>query len=339
MKKLFLITFTTLVCCLVSYSAPPIDRIDRIRIAEALRLADSIQDRVWPGWSSAPFALLFITDEHEYLIHHPKPNSEFVSLGYDRLLKSEVYVRNRVFQTNFLATFPAFGQTPVVVVGKAENTSEKTSTRWVTVLLHEHFHQLQYSEPKYFDDVAALDLAGDDRSGMWQINYPFPYTTEELGRRFRDLGALLLRAYTARSEESRNNALASFLSTRKAFATSLSQNDRKYMAFQLWQEGIARYTQYRVAKLAATRYKPSKAFRSLPDYVPFSREADRLMDTMLGEIRNLDLAKSGRTVFYPFGAVEGLLLDRVAPKWHRRYFREKFALESFYPTMKKDTSR
>ena len=49
------------------------------------------------------------------------------------------------------------------------------------------------------------------------------------------------------------------------------------------------------------------------------------------EMRKLDLTKWERIVFYPFGAVEALLLDRVSPGWRSRYMTEKFALEQFYP--------
>jgi len=64
----------------------------------------------------------------------------------------------------------------------------------------------------------------------------------------------------------------------------------------------------------------------LPD-----KEAERLLAATLKEMRELDLPKWERTVFYPFGAIEGLLLDRLDPRWRSKYFTEKFALDSFYP--------
>src|SRR5215468_570370 len=143
---------------------PSIPEIDRARIAEVYRIGEKLQDQLWPGWSSAPFSILFVTDDFEFLIRDPRPNDEFKSIGYDKLLKSEVFVRSRKFQKSFLATFPAFGREPVIVIGKAENTTDKTSTRWVFVALHEHFHQLQYSRPDYYTDVNRLGLAhGDTR--------------------------------------------------------------------------------------------------------------------------------------------------------------------------------
>lgn len=330
MNRVALSLFVLLGSAIVNYSAPEIEQIDRIRIAEAYRIGEKLQDKLWSGWSTAPFGMLFITDDHEFLIGHPKPNDEFTSIGYDKLLKSEVFVRPRKFQKNFLATFPALGPTPLIVIGKAENTSDKTSTRWVFVVLHEHFHQLQYSRPRYFADVNSLDLHGGDQSGMWQINYPFPYEQEKTAAEFRKLTDLLLAAYEGNGTL-RNEALAVYLKAREDFAGSLKLNDNKYASFQLWQEGIARYTKYKMAELAAREMKPSEDFKALPDFVAFDQEAARLHEMTMNEMRNLDLAKWQRIVFYPFGAVEGRLLDRVAPNWRERYFREKFALERFYP--------
>jgi len=318
---------------LVSFAkaAPAITDVDRVRLAEVYRIGEKIQDQIWPDWHTAPFGILFVTDDNEFLIRHPKPNGDFVSVGYDKLLKSEVFVRPRKFPKSFLATFPAFDATPVIVVGKAENTSDKTSTRWVFVLLHEHFHQLQYSRTNYFADANALGLSGGDTSGMWQINYPFPYKEDAVATRFRKLTDLLLEAYDAKTKDEQEHKLGVYLGERKAFADSLKPNDYKYASFQLWQEGIARYTQVRMAEIAGRKAKPSKAFRSLPDFTPFDKEAERLHNALRKEINDLDLKTWERTVFYPFGAIEGLLLDRTEPAWRSKYLTEKFALEKFYP--------
>jgi len=330
--KIFLfVTFLVSVIKGFASTTPSIPDIDRIRIAEAFRVGEKLQDQIWPDWHTAPFAMLFVTDDHEFLIRHPKPSDEFQSIGYDKLLKSEVFWRPRKFQKSFLATFPAFDRTPVIVVGKAENTDDKTSTRWVFVVLHEHFHQLQYSQPTYFDEVGALNLAHGDTSGMWQINFPFPYKDKKVDDNFRHLTDLLMATSAAKDDTERRVAFAKYLDARKAFAASLSADDYKYASFQLWQEGIARYTQYKMAELAGRELKPSKALRALKDFTPFDNEAVRLLAVIGDEMKQLDLAKWERVVFYPFGASEGLLLDKVNPDWRRRYFSEKFALEKFYP--------
>ncbi len=315
-------------------SKPSIADIDRIRIAEAYRIVEKIQNQLWSEWDKAPFGMLFVTDDNEFLIRHPKPSDEFKSIGYDKLLKSEVFVRPRKFQKDFLATFPAFDRTPVIIVGKAENTTDKTSTRWVFVVIPEHFHQLQYSKPTYFDDVAALNLARGDTSGMWQINFPFPYKKQEVVDKFRKLTDRLTAAYDARKGNDSKAKFAEYLQSRKEFESMLNVDDYRYASFQFWQEGIARYTQYRMAEIAARKLKPSRAFRQLHDFTPFKSESDRLLKTTLREMSELDLSEWERTVFYPFGAVEGLLLDEINPKWRDKYFLNKFALDDNYPFIK-----
>ncbi|MGI8735534.1 MAG: hypothetical protein ACR2LM_19790 [Pyrinomonadaceae bacterium] len=108
---------------------PALLPIDRTRLAEAFRMGDRIGDQVWPNWSKAPFAVLLVTPEHEFLIRHPTPSADFASLGHDAVLKSDVYYRKRNFPAHFLATFPAISGSMVstIVVGQAENTSAKTS--------------------------------------------------------------------------------------------------------------------------------------------------------------------------------------------------------------------
>jgi len=39
-------------------------------------------------------------------------------------------------------------------------------------------------------------------------------------------------------------------------------------------------------------------------------------------------------MFYPFGAAEALLLDKVNPSWRSRYFVEKFDLGKYYEAAK-----
>ena len=114
----------------------------------------------------------------------------------------------------------------------------------------------------------------------------------------------------------------------------LSPDDYRYASFQLWQEGVARYTQQRIAELAAKQIKPSKQFQALPDYASYRAESERSLKATLDEIRTLDMTTWERTVFYPFGLIEGMLLDEVNPRWRDSYFTDKFALEKFYPAVK-----
>ena len=171
--------------------APTLAEADRIRIAEAFRVADSLGDRLWPGWSSAPFAVLLVTPDQEFLVRHPKPTPEFTRLVGVAILGSPVWSRPRQFDVNLLASFPAVGAVPTIVIGQPENTAAKTSTGWVLTLLHEHFHQMQYAQPGYYPGVNALGLARGDQQGSWMLNFPFPYAGPAVQAQFAVMCARL----------------------------------------------------------------------------------------------------------------------------------------------------
>jgi Spy/CpxP family protein refolding chaperone len=311
-------------------SAPQLREIDRIRLAEAFRLAEAVGDKIWPEWSKAPFAVLLVTPEWEYLIRHPQPSKDFTLLGEDKLLQSQVWYRKRTQRLELLATFPAVGMTPTIVIGQAESTQAKTSTRWVVTLLHEHFHQWQMANMRYYAEVDQLNLTRGDKTGMWMLNYPFPYGAEPVRQQFTTMAQALVAALKARGTPEFATKLEAFLQERRKFQGLLKPEDFKYASFQLWQEGIARYTEWHVANLAAQQYQPSKEFQALPDFVPFAQERERLLQGIEKELTAPKLEQRKRELFYPWGAAEGFLLDQAQPKWRERYLPEKFFLDRYY---------
>ena len=308
---------------------PKIPSPDRIRLAEAFRIGETLGNEVWEEWSRAPFALLLVTPEHEFLIRHPNPSRDFNSIGYDSLLKSNVYFRKRIYQTNLLATFPAVNGVPTIVVGPAENTG-KSSAVWVVTILHEHFHQLQQSQPDYNSAVKALGLAHGDETGMWMLNYPFPYDSSEVKKQFSVLCQSLWEALLSTETKEFANRVSAYLEARRKLKEVLSNEDFKYFSFQVWQEGIARYTEYQIAKLAAEKYEPSNEFKSLPDFTLFKGVADSTLKNILSELPTLPVAGYRRVAFYYIGAGEGLLLDTINPIWKEMYFKKKFSPESYF---------
>jgi len=319
----------------ISFSAaaqqPQLDNTDRIRLAEAFRLADTMGNRLWPGWAKAPFAVLLVTADNEFLIRHDKPSADFKLVNYDSILHSNVYVRKRTQPANLLATFPIVGGIPTIVIGQAENTAKKTSTPWVITLLHEHFHQLQYSQSDYYPSVNSLDLTRGDKTGMWMLNYPFPYDWPEMHDHFSLLASRLLKTLQTQNTKQFEQNLSLYLAERRELEHTLSPDDYRYMSFQMWQEGIARYTELRMAQLAANRYKPSKAFKKLKDYKPFSEVALEIKRSIESELATGKIEQSKRVMFYALGAGEGLLLDLVNSGWRTQYFTDKFYLDHYFP--------
>lgn len=302
---------------------------DRIRIAEVFRISEQIGDSIWTGWNDPPFPVLLVTPEREILIRHPRPSADFERVGYDSLLHTDVFVRPRVFEPNLLATFPAVGGISTIVIGQPENTTAETSTRWVITMMHERFHQLQYSRPGYFESVNRLDLSDGDRTGMWMLNYPFPYDSLPVYRDFNHL-ARKLRETLMSDKPLFTVEFNRYRELRRQFRQMLPERDYRYLSFQLWQEGVSRYMEIRTAELAARWYEPTPEFRGLKDYSPFSREADAFRRSMLRQLRTMAFRKSRRESFYAFGAAEALLLDRVRPEWKKDYFSDPFFLERYF---------
>ena len=292
---------------------------DRIRIAEAFRLADFVGDSIWPGWTAAPFPMLLVTADREFLIRQANPSPDFARIGYDSLLQSDVFSRPRVFPPTLLATFPAVAGVPTIVIGQPGQTG-KQSTAWVLTVLHEHFHQLQQSRPGYYDGVAALDLAHGDQTGMWMLNYPFPYDSAAVQSRFAEFAHALSAAVVSGSAGDVTTA-------RDRLRASLTPPDYRYLAFQIWQEGVARYTELQVARLAARSYAPSPRFRALPDYTPFAHAAATLEQEIRDGTSAAALGAARRVSFYPVGASVALMLDATAPGWRSRYFDRGYSLD------------
>jgi len=276
---------------------------------------------------------LLVTPDYEFLMRHPKPSPDFVKLEYDAVLKSDVYYRKRTFSTGFLATFPINDSgISTIVVGQAENTWVKTSTPWVVTLLHEHFHQLQDSQPNFYRDVNGLNLAHGDQTGMWMLNYAFPYERKDVQDQFVLVSKLLADAVKS-SQDERAKKVREYLEARQRLQSMLAPDDYKYFSFQLWKEGIARYTEYQVASLAATKFHPGKEFVALKDYRTFADVAQTTYDGIFRRLLTQKLGESKREVVYSFGAAEGLLLDQINPRWRQQYFVEKFDLGKLLPKL------
>ena len=298
-----------------------VPRLDRVRLAEAFRLADGVREEVWPGWGRTPFGVLLVTDSIEFLVGHSRPSRDFARQGYDSLLKQEVWTRPRRFPPTLLATFPAVSGIPTIVVGSSERTG-KSSTAWVLTLLHEHFHQWQYSEPGYHAGVARLDLAHGDSTGQWMLDYAFPYDSAPVQQAVRRLASALGQALDAPTA----GALQAVVDARDRLRSRLSPADYRYFEFQLWQEGVARFIEYAVARAGAESGQSASAFRSLPDYQAYSRAAEGARRSLRRELDQLALGRQRRVAFYPLGAAMALLLEETRPGWKRAYAARPFAL-------------
>ncbi|MCB0726047.1 MAG: hypothetical protein KDD00_01185 [Ignavibacteriae bacterium] len=327
---LFLFYFLSITNLLFSKSdSTELRHEDKLRIREAVRIANDYGDLVWKNFDSAPFAIILVTNDNEYLMNLPNPTDDFKSIGYDTIIGGEIFTRPRQFSNNMLATFPAVNGIPTIVVGQPEYTSRPTMD-WIITIVHEHFHQLQYSQPDYYESVNALDLAGGDESGMWMLNYNFPYDNKEISEQYQKLTQSAKKTYLSESDKEFNINLGVYKAERAKFKSMLNDNDYKYFSFQLWQEGLARYTEIKIADKIKDIYKPSKELSELEDYISMESFYEDILSKLLRKADTQSLQEDGRVCFYTLGALEGLILDRSNPGWQDLYFTEKFYPEMYF---------
>jgi hypothetical protein len=299
---------------------------DRIRIAEAFIIAESYCEKVWPGWNEVPLSLIFLTKDHEYLIHHPNPTDDFNLLGFDSLLQADVLFRARIFPEKLLAAFQAVNNESSILMGTPEIT-ERHSSAWVITLLHEHFHQLQYFQPGYFDKSKALELDRGDSTAMWMLNFDFPYDDPEVAERFHDLSNHLLQLLIE-PDNTGKEAMIAYKVEKESFRELIGDDNYRYMQFQAWQEGVALYTEWKLLEILKTsNYQASPAFIELPDYMPFNELQQSIYDRIVSQLKNMDMQAWKRVSFYAFGAGEALLLDQTKPGWKQHYFENMFELD------------
>jgi cytochrome c biogenesis protein CcmG, thiol:disulfide interchange protein DsbE len=153
---------------------------------------------------------------------------------------------------------------------------------------------------------------GSGSDASWQLNYPFPYKNAEVIRLIHLQSYLVYLAVTAANEvDIKYNAGTAIEGIRvyKSFLQNLSADNQfyKYSQFQEWVEGIAFYTEYKMAESAASgNYQPIEAFRQLPDYKSYQQLWDE------GYKNRIFLVKhAGRAALL----LDGLMLD-----WKSRYF-------------------
>ncbi len=310
----------TLLAALLSLSnVPTLTEGDRLRILEAQRLASLYRASVWPGWDRTGMPILLVTDSIEFLVSHPRPPAEFNPAGTDPQL-GPIFTRKRVLPKGLQATWPNFAGSPTMIMGTAANTGV-SSNGWAVTALHENFHEWQYGQPGYIEGVAALDLSGGDETGMWMLNFPFRYDSAEVRSKANALKKALLEFVNDSTDHSGRAAAA--CTAWKDLARIMTPAEERYLQFQFWQEGVARYAEIEVARAAAKDSSRRSVFASAADAEPYSVTHAQLERALRKELAT-DFGEMDRVNVYAMGAAIARILDKARPGWKEVYAKERF---------------
>ena len=286
-------------------------------IIEARDISRTIGSSVWPGLSEAPETVLLIAGETEYLICHPNAVGGFEQQSGLDLDGCSVQTRDRVFPTALLASFPAVEGTPTIVVGTPEATGLEPRD-WMRTLLHEHFHQWETTPVGAYQRAMDLDLHGGDETGMWMLNYPFPYNDSGHAERAAVMAERAAFALQNRSNVSFSEDVRAYLDARSAFLHALSAADARYYEFQVRKEGVARWSELAL-------------LRALDDEI-YADAIKAQEIRLVSSLENLDLARQQRVAFYAFGAAEAEMLEHLDPDWKQDYLNGPLELGAHFAT-------
>ena len=184
-------------------------------------------------------------------------------------------------------------------------TTGRSPAEWLRTILHEHFHQYQATFPRYFERANGLGLQGDQPGGQWMLDYPFPYSNPNAGAAYAAASSALADAVAARGKPDFLSSFDKYLVARRDFEATVSPRDWRYLEFELWPEGIARWTEITLGEL-------------YPD--PKVRQVSAaLRARALEKLRAPDLKAQGRELAYPYGAGEAMLMEACGSSWRETY--------------------
>lgn len=278
-------------------------------------VADHLYDHYWPEWRKVTRHVLLVGDKHEYLFGGQYADSTF----QDNC--NGILSRPATMNKYFLATFPYINYQPTIIIGTPENT-QKTPLDWTVTLLHEHFHQLQFSHPDYATAQQALDLDKGDQTGMWMLNHPFPYEDDLAIEKMDEMAQNLpILSQSVSSEQ----VLIRHKKIKSALKTILGEEHYRYLNLQLWQEGFARFMELSTLGHWITNFDDIDQDRfekqALIDYLK------AYQSSMLEGLKTSRINKQKRVYFYALGAAEALLIETVNADWKSDYFDELFSTD------------
>ena len=292
-----------LVGCKTKPIAAQVDSSLLLAIKSAHDQAAFIGSKIWPNYDEAPFGLLITLEEREVLFCHGSIVDGFKALPPDPITQCELQERPNIFPKNLLAAMPVIDGVSTIVMGTPQSTG-KEEPGWTRTVFHEHFHQYQSTFDSYYGRLNALDLSGGDNTGMWMLNYPYPYKDENFNAALSRASHALHDAITQHGASYEEHVLG-YLKARQELEASVSANDWKYLELQLWAEGVARWTEIEISMRSSDQV--------------ISESGNLLKQRTIASLLTLDAARHGREIAYPFGAAEAMLLDPCNGTWRQDY--------------------
>ena len=336
--------------------------VEKARLTEMVHLRQSLGDAVWPGWSQADIPVIVYNEAYAFLIGYPDPPPGWLKMPQriarggawelvpDDRFGRQPYFRQRLTEPNvtpesftvlvgdrWVATFATkeYAQIDFVRGLRAELPPVvrtvfpyRLAWRWLLGESEAYIGALEYEAfHAYQGQVAPARLALAE--AVMQHDPRYPWDDRGLGAAWQHEVNLLADAAQAPSDAEAAALARRFLAQRDARRAQFGLNPAlvDYERQREWLEGLAKYAELTIGRVAATApgYQPVQAIDNDPDFRRYVTR-ERFWSQQLDEVRRLS-GRSGETRFYYTGAAQAALLDRLMPGWKTQILTTDITLE------------
>lgn len=342
-----------------------VDRLspmEKARLAEVFHLRQILGDTVWPGWGREDIPVIVYNEEYAFLIGYPNPPAGWIKIPRrakqggpwqpvpDDTFEGQAYYRQHLpdpkstpqsftvlvgdrwvasiltreyaeiaFYAGFREQLPHWLRDvfPYPLVWKL--LMGETDT-YVAAVEHEAFHSFQ-------GILAPTRL--EEAETITRVEGRYRWDDPALDDAWKGEIDLLVQAVRATSDNKAAELARHFLSARdkRRAASSLSADLVNYERRREWLEGLAKYAEVSIGRVAAAtpNYEPVSSIAADPDFKKYTTR-ERYWSQQLDEARRT-FGREGGTRFYYSGMTQALLLDRLLPAWKEQIFNQDVALE------------
>ena len=334
--------------------------VEKARLAEAIHLRQALGETVWPGWGLADIPMIVYNEEYAFLVGYPDPPDGWLKMPQeaqrggawevvpDDTFEGQPYYRQRLadpaitpenftvrvgerwvatmetkeymeahFYAEFREQLPAFLR-PIFPYRLAWGLLMAETETYIGGLEHESFHALQGS-------LVPARLAEAEAANRSESLYP--WDDPALASAWQQELDLLVQAVRAPTDEQAADLVRQFLAQRDERRAGLSQEFINYERQREWLEGLAKYAELAIGRLAGATpdYAFLPALSADPDFSEYATR-ERFWQGQVDEVRRT-AGREGETRFYYGGMAQGVLLDRLLPDWKERAFDPGVMLE------------
>jgi hypothetical protein len=347
-------------------AADRLAELDKARLAEALHLRRELGDSLWPEWGGADIPMVLYNGEYVFLTGYPDPPDGWTTVpaGEGRGIAWEAvsgddfegrtYYRQRLGSPDespqaftvmiggrWVSSLPAYeametglgdefradappvirGILPYRVAARLFLTAAGGKDWYICALLHESFHAYQgIRNPGRLSDAETAFTAKGNR---------YPWDDAGFAEDWQLELDLLADAVQAKTDAEAAERAGRFLDQRRERRTDagLDAGLIELEGLKEWEEGLAKYTELSIWRLAAetTGYSPLPEMDGDPGFVSYANFHTQ-WSQQIEQIRRM-AGDEGDTRFYYSGLAQAALLDRLAPGWRRKAFDGNTALE------------